>query len=499
MGAKGHNQNTFACYEELPYLKVDGYSAPAYIYKRLDSELKKDINDRTYYVGIPVHKNKNGKRISLRTPLRESAIEKAQVHVIEIKTQIAQGLKIKFTTSEKLAIEFLKYKKSFVRDDWEGKVDAGLRSITQARYKLIEGKIRNYFLPFVGSESNSKNISYKKFDKEWEMWRKDNPSGIGLKKKKPKQSTIKDEMGMIREIWRWGQLNGYIEPNQRKPFDYENLIPDDVVRRATFEIDEYNWFIEQASMKWCVPRIANNQDTDPKSLSNRYEAPLVIDVISILAGTGMRTGELFKLKWKDIKFFSRDDEKNHTGALIQVHPSTKTGAREVNTDRGKVLENVKEHSELAFGSVKESDFVFRHLNGQPVTTRWFGDKFAEIRDEIKLEEKIGKHIVPYGLRHFYCTSRIYAGVSPELLADNMGIESKTLKKFYKHSLLRMQHKELFKPVYVESTNLQTRSFDKENPDAEKIEANRKKRIPRFHKKIKELAEKHDIQIQLPDD
>ena len=77
MGAKGHNQNTFAFYEELPYLKVDEYSAPAYIYKRLDSELKKDINDRTYYVGIPVHNNKNGKRISLRTPLRESAIEKS--------------------------------------------------------------------------------------------------------------------------------------------------------------------------------------------------------------------------------------------------------------------------------------------------------------------------------------------------------------------------------------------------------------------------------------
>ena len=47
MGTKGQNQNTFASYEELPYLTVDQYSAPAYIYKRLDSELKKDIEDRT--------------------------------------------------------------------------------------------------------------------------------------------------------------------------------------------------------------------------------------------------------------------------------------------------------------------------------------------------------------------------------------------------------------------------------------------------------------------
>ena len=146
MGTKGQNQNTFASYEELPYLTVDQYSAPAYIYKRLDSELKKDIEDRTYYVGIPVYKNKNGKRISLRTPLRDIAIQKAESHVIDIRTKVAQGLKIKFTTTEKLVIEFLKYKKSLVRGKWDIKEDVGRNSITLQRYRLIESKLRNYFL-----------------------------------------------------------------------------------------------------------------------------------------------------------------------------------------------------------------------------------------------------------------------------------------------------------------------------------------------------------------
>ena len=110
--------------------------------------------------------------MSLRTSSKERALQLAAEEVINIRTQLAQGLQIKFTTSEQLAIAFLKFKKSLVREDWEGKVDAGLKSITKARYKLIEGKIKNYFLPFVGSSSNSKTISCKKFDQEWEIWRK---------------------------------------------------------------------------------------------------------------------------------------------------------------------------------------------------------------------------------------------------------------------------------------------------------------------------------------
>ena len=40
------------------------------------------------------------------------------------------------------------------------------------KYQLIESKLRNYFLPFVGEDSNAKSLSYKKFDKEWRQWRK---------------------------------------------------------------------------------------------------------------------------------------------------------------------------------------------------------------------------------------------------------------------------------------------------------------------------------------
>jgi len=34
----------FAYFEEIPYLKVDEYSSPAYIFKRFDIEVKRVVN-----------------------------------------------------------------------------------------------------------------------------------------------------------------------------------------------------------------------------------------------------------------------------------------------------------------------------------------------------------------------------------------------------------------------------------------------------------------------
>ena len=40
---KGENKKTFAYFEEIPYLKVDEYSSPAYIFKRFDTEVKRTL------------------------------------------------------------------------------------------------------------------------------------------------------------------------------------------------------------------------------------------------------------------------------------------------------------------------------------------------------------------------------------------------------------------------------------------------------------------------
>tara|TARA_B100001250_G_scaffold332169_1_gene297496 strand:- start:342 stop:518 length:177 start_codon:yes stop_codon:yes gene_type:complete len=54
MGARDKNEKRYACYEEISNLRVDVAAPPVAIYKRLDSELNKDIEDRTYQIIIPI-------------------------------------------------------------------------------------------------------------------------------------------------------------------------------------------------------------------------------------------------------------------------------------------------------------------------------------------------------------------------------------------------------------------------------------------------------------
>ena len=441
MGARGNNEKTYACYEEISNLRVDVDAPPVAIYKRLDSELSKDIEDRTYQIIIPIPNNKNGKRKSLRTSDRDRAIKKAEEEVIDLKVQLRMGVKVIATSVRKLVDDFLKQKYSLVRDEWEGKQDAGQRSITKQRYKLIEGKINNYFVPFVGNNSNAKTLSYKEFDSGWESWRKLNPVGRGLKKIQPKQSTIKDEMGMIREVWTWGQKYGYIEPTLLKPFEDINLIPDETNQRPTWEQDEWKRFSRRLR-EW---RKSKQYSGDNKQF---WDTLVAYNLVYFLANSGLRVGEAFKLRWQDIKFFERDRKKtddkiffnDKLGAIVQVHKSSKTGAREVLTQGGIYLERIQLKSKFR----KKSDFVFADLQGKQLNRKWFDTLFDDMRKFTNSFEDTGKHLVPYSLRHFYATTRIYAKIDSAFIAKNMGITQSRLRNSYDQAFTRMMSEELFK-------------------------------------------------------
>ena len=132
MGTKGINKKSYACFEELPMLRVTPDAEIPYIYKRLDSDLSKEIEYRKYYIRVPVPKQ-GGVRKCLKVIDRETAIQRAEEIVIDIKVAMRSGgTVVKFPVQE-LADRFCKYKKSYVRGSWEGKDKKGKRSITIER------------------------------------------------------------------------------------------------------------------------------------------------------------------------------------------------------------------------------------------------------------------------------------------------------------------------------------------------------------------------------
>ena len=64
-------------------------------------------------------------------------------------------------------------------------------------------KLRNYLVPFLGVKTDAKSIPIRMWS-EWETWRRQNVRRGGA----PKADTLLNEMGHIRECWKWGMEQG---------------------------------------------------------------------------------------------------------------------------------------------------------------------------------------------------------------------------------------------------------------------------------------------------
>ena len=430
MGTKGKGAKTYEFYEELPMLRVTPDAEIPYIYKRLDVELNKPIEERKYQIRIPVPMQ-GGVRKSLGVVDRESAIKKAEEIVIDIKVAMkAGGTVVKFSVQQ-LADEFCKYKKSLVRGSWESKDQRGKRSITNERYELIEGKIRNYVVKFLGKNTDVKDVPLRKWT-QWESWRKQNNARKDTGT--PTAITIQNEMGMIRELWRWGIEEGYIPFTPKLPFQGVNLIPDDKFRRDTWESNEWKSFARKVR-DWLNTTASGDQDYV-------WDAFVSYQMLFFLANSGMRVGELSKVKNKDIRFFTNEKAINYKSlcALVQVDPSTKTGAREVNAMGGEFAKRVKDKSKFK----RLDDFLFCHLDGSQFTTKQFNKWFKKMIEFTDENKRWGKKFVPYSLRHFYATTRLQNGTSMIALCNNMGVTEPYLRKHYSHFLTRLATDDLMK-------------------------------------------------------
>jgi hypothetical protein len=68
--------------------------------------------------------------------------------VLEIKVQLKQGVDVLPTPVESVVEKFLETKRALLREAWESKEDRGRKSITEERYGLVAGKLRNYLTLF---------------------------------------------------------------------------------------------------------------------------------------------------------------------------------------------------------------------------------------------------------------------------------------------------------------------------------------------------------------
>ncbi|KIN77214.1 phage integrase family protein [Sulfitobacter mediterraneus] len=240
----------------------------------------------------------------------------------------------------------------------------------------------------------------------------------------PAKKSLDMEQSALREVFGWANSMKLINytPLIQNPYARKGIKPK---RRASFDESEF-LLLQDYMAEWVQGRGKHDRRVNAAHKRNRK---LLQIYVHFLAYTGMRTGEVLKLKHKDIGYALI--ETRETGLVIQVADDTKTGAREV-TSTADLVDWYEELCKLT-GHTERDDWLFCNWQGKQITG--FYKTFAKLLDEAELlYTENGDRRSAYSLRHYYA-EQMFAEIGHthavlDMLATNMGTGRDYLESYY---------------------------------------------------------------------
>jgi integrase len=356
-------------------------------------------------------------RKSLRTKLLDEAKELATEEYVALKARLRNGEMVFSKTAKELVAEYLAAQEKRVRP--AGKHQGG---ITAARYALIRSVLTRHFLSFVGENTKLDKIdplSFRSyFQQRWTV-----QPGV-------KTVTLKNERSVIAGLFRYAIENRRVTPNkmpvfEKLPTSTQKYSAKDNARDA-FTVEEWK----------AVYEVVEHWHKGIEDEVERMNRQFVRDFILISANTGLRFGEMRKLKWSMVEVY--DEEDGRKNVKIMVPPDTKTGARPVQGRMGGLFERIRRYSNFT----GRGDWVFvDNETGEQLDRKVYYRLWDELLERAGLNDTT-KRLTFYSLRHTYCTMRLMAGVSVFLLARNMGTSVKYIEEHYGHVDIDVMRREL---------------------------------------------------------
>lgn len=197
-----------------------------------------------------------------------------------------------------------------------------------------------------------------------------------------------------------------------------------------------------------------------QELLMKYSSGTLRKLIEVSLSTGLRTGELRALEWKDIDFENKiihvtGTLTEVTGKLFKDTPKTKSSKRDI-----PMLENVErifieikdeekrkkliKNDENKMGDDFE-DIVFKSRRGTPVSNSSYSRMLNRTVDKINSFGIEFEHVHPHTLRHTFATRCIENGMPPQVLKTILGHSSLSMTMdLYAHVLPNTKAEEMQK-------------------------------------------------------
>jgi integrase len=242
---------------------------------------------------------------------------------------------------------------------------------------------------------------------------------------KPSKKTLDMEQSALREVFGWGNANKIItyQPIIQNPYARQGIAAK---RRASF--DEEDWQqLREYMERWVEGRGVADKRVNSHHL---YQRKLLQIYLHWLALTGMRTGEVLKLRHGDVATGTTELYAQPI-LRITVPKDTKTGTRVVSS-QPQLIAWYDALIELT-DTDKREDWLFCDAEGKR------NDGFFKTIPKLFAEagvlfDKDGERRTAYSLRHYYAEQRLKElGTNArafDIIGTNMGTGRQYLEAHY---------------------------------------------------------------------
>ena len=349
---------------------------------------------------------------SLRTKNFETAKERAKVEHAVAFVKMTEGKSLFSPTLYKAIEMFLEHR---AKDVLSGAIGEGRLTTVKTHIKWLTK------YPSINAEHRLDTFG-KKTIYDYQQFR------LG---KGASNQTIRNELSTINQFCKWAYDEG-LHNTEKFLYPKIKIVGNEAeaMRRKTFTDEEYTnickWLRSYCSARQIK---ADKLDGDKAFVRHLFRHYFLIH-----ANTMMRSGELFGLKWKNVKVYEKNDYK--WAEIIVEGETSKVKQDRVFVARGgKYFERLKRLSK----HTKDNDFVFTLNNG----THWHGKNrlalryhFEKLLNGVGITDAKERKLELYSCRHYGISKRVNNGANIVQLAKDCGTGVEHITKTYYHTNLR---------------------------------------------------------------
>jgi len=370
-----------------------------------------DVKHSSWFFRVYLKEEDRFYRKSLKTRDRNTAIQRGTDELIALRVKIDSGQRILSLGLGDLVRRF-----SLHMDEQVDQDQIAIRTWQSQRYRIALGCEFLKTIYSSGLETKISSIDGEVFQ-GYLKWRQEH---VARKKRTIRRDVVRDELLVIRKMFLFAQKEHLCASKSIPNWDFavEKVGP----KRARITKAHFNDFIN-ITAAWV------KEANGPREI---YLRRMLMYITGIVALTGMRSGEIFGLRNKDVESRGQDER------VVTIRPETS----KVRRGRHVFVPRMLSGWMRIYQRFKDpQNFVFCPYNDGDTSARdVFYHLYKSLR--VRLKEIDLDWFDLYHLRHWWITDKLLAEEPISLVALAAGTSVKEIETTYSHITTELLHKRM---------------------------------------------------------